>query len=227
MNSIVASRKFVWPAVILLAAMYFGPSVFRFLVPVSLRLSGQQRSGKATAQNGGSAALPGAVSGQSAAPAEQAPPVADVPALAKFIGTWQGNATLPGRKENCMLKLEVRQSHEKASEFSGYSSLSCAPSMFELLGQAGDKSKANAATMMDNMGKAMNPVSAILTGTPAHGSIQFRVDKNIGVNEVSNGCPLVSLSATDFGSDQIEIDLKESQEGACQGGQMLMHRIGK
>ena len=227
MNNIVATRKFVWPAVIVLAAMYFGPSVFRSLIPVTLRLTGQQHSGKASAQSAGTAPVPGAVSGQSATPAEQAPPVADVPALAKFIGTWQGNATLPGRKEMCMFKLEMRQSHEKASEFSGYSSLSCAPSMLELLGQARDKNKANAATMMDIMGKDMNPVSAIMTGIPANGSIQFRVDKNIGVDEVSNGCPLVSLSATNFGSDQIEVDLKESQQGACQGGQMLMHRLGK
>jgi hypothetical protein len=222
MNNVIASRKFVWPAVIVLAAIYFGPSVFRSLIPITLRLTGQQRSGKGN-QNAGTVAVPG----QSAPPAGQVSPVADDPALAKFIGTWQGNATLPGRKENCMLKLEVRQSHEKASEFSGYSSLSCAPSLFEMLGQAGDKSKANAATVMDNASKAMNPVSAIMTGNPANGSIQFRVDKNIGVDEVSNGCPLVSLSATNFGSDQIEVDLKESQRGACQGGQMLMHRLGK
>jgi energy-converting hydrogenase Eha subunit F len=229
MSNIIANRKFAWAAGIILTVLYFGPSLLHLFAPAPLRPapSPPQKMGKPStripATNGG---VPLAFGMSARAPAEVAAPpsplaVADDPALAKFLGTWQGGVAL--KRGTCSFKLDVRDSHDKDNPFAGFSSLSCAPTMLEMLHKS-TSHKQTPAGMVDDMMKQTNPTTAILEGSLVNGSVQFQAQKNFGVTEISNGCAMNSLTLIPF-AEQMEADWKESQQGICQGGQMLLKRV--
>ena len=235
MSNFIASRKFAWGAGIVLTAWYFGPSIVHSFTPAPHAQALQQKMAKPSP---GTPALPVAVPvaaglSASAAAVPGAPPppppaiAADDPALARFLGIWVGNVAIPNRAAPnrpaaCMLRLEVRDNHDKDHPFAGFSTLSCAPSMFEMLDKRARHE--TPAGMVDDMMKQMNPTDAILAGSLAGGSVQFQVQKNVGVAEASNGCPMSSMTITPFGAEQLDVDWKESQQGSCQGGELLVKK---
>ena len=68
----------------------------------------------------------------------------------------------------------------------------------------------------------MSPISAVLSGTAKDGTLTFTVEKTI--QKSANGCALTGFTLTPFGTDQLAA---EWQEGTCDGGQMLLKKIGK
>jgi hypothetical protein len=231
MSNFIASRKFAWGAGIVLTAWYFGPSIVHSFIPAPHAPVLQQKMAKpspgipaAPSIPVSTAAVPLAVGISASAPAPVAPSppaaAAGDPAMARFLGNFAGAIAL--KRGNCSLSLAVRDSHDKDHPFAGFSSLSCAPTMFEML----DKGAAHARTpagMVDYMTKQMNPTTAILEGSLVNGSLQFKAKENFAVTEVSNGCAMSSLTLTPF-AEQMQVDWKESQEGLCQGGQVVLTR---
>src|SRR5450755_2288898 len=110
------------------------------------------------------------------------------------MGYWQGRGYLANRGM-CILKIELRPAPH--NQFSAYSSLMCVP-----LGQR---------TMYQNPWlKPPTPISTILSGAAAGGSILFYADKAIDAGK--NGCGMGMLSVTPFGLRQVAVDW---QDGAC------------
>lgn len=182
-----------WGGAAVLAAIYFAPPLF---VPV--RRDALAHTTKPDVKT----------SPQSPTP----PPVLPDPANG-LTGIWQGNASVPGHGV-CTLKLEIRRSAD-LTKFAGFPTLGCMP-LFPMLPKA-----ISPAEAMKGVSK-YSPVSAILTGTSALGSIKFTVDKQMGVP--ASGCPLTSFTATPFGTDQLAA---EWAEGTCQGGDMVLRRTGR
>ena len=52
--------------------------------------------------------------------------------------------------------------------------------------------------------------------------LQFTVDKVVG--KTLAGCEITGLLVTPFGRDMIAV---QWQEGSCQGGQVLLRRMGR
>jgi hypothetical protein len=233
MNKIIANRKFAWVAGIILVALYFGPSPLRFFVvpPPRPAPALQQKTGKPSP---GTPALPGAVpvaagiaAGATADPAvaaAAAPPppaiAADDPALTKFLGTWQGGVAI--KRGTCSLTLAVRDSHDKDHPFAGFSTLSCAPTFLELLDKRGSR-KQTPAGMISDMTKQMNPTTAILQGSLVNDAVQFQAKENFAVAQIDDGCAMSSLTLIPF-AEQMQAVWKESQQGICQGGQLLLKK---
>ena len=138
------------------------------------------------------------------------PPIAQL--SAPLTGKWAGAAFLPPQHGLCRLTLEVGSNPDGTS--SGYSTLGCQP-------PASDYSGGRVATPLAmQLAKAVNPASAILTGTTdANGVLHFKVMKNIGVAEASHGCNMTSADATPFGAGRMAF---EWHEEGCPGGQIVM-----
>jgi hypothetical protein len=66
-----------------------------------------------------------------------------------------------------------------------------------------------------------SPHSAILTGTPAKGSIVFHVEKRIGSGDE---CPIEELTAQAFGAAQLAV---EWTGGSCPSGQLVLTKISQ
>jgi hypothetical protein len=196
-----SKQRLLWIVGITLAGLYYcGPSIIN-----SSRRASQVRPGA----NAGKAASPLPVPASSA---DSSGVAGASPELDKLFGIWQGAAPLPVGM--CNLKIELRRKEGDPSHFAGFPVLACIPVMPNLSPEAGVTQQALLASL--------TPVSAVLTGTAANGSIQFAVDKVIG--KTLAGCALTSVSVTPFGADQISA---EWQEGTCPGGQLLLKRIGK
>jgi hypothetical protein len=234
METLIKNRKFMWVAAAILATIYFAPSLIN---SVRLAVIHRQIADAATKAAKPSpsigASIPGGtaapVGGQAAdpampgTPASQAlSPVANDPSLSKFVGTWENRLAIPNRG-TCNLKIEIKNSADEKYPLSGYSTLSCMPSMLDLMAR-NHATKPTPAEAIAAMTNQMNPTSAILKGNVQNGSAQFVAVKNIGVDEIKDGCPMVSITVTPF-AEQVAAEWKESQQGTCQGGQMLMRKL--
>jgi len=203
MSSIIASRKIVWPAAILLVGLYFFPSILNFIHGVA----------RSTPQPAISHPQPektkptGAVVAPAPAVAPNSPPTAfdQAAALQALAGTWQGES-LVEKRGLCNLKFELKPP-QALGEFAGYSTLVCA---YTPLLPGVEKPKT-----MSALADFMRPVSSILTGIPVDGSLQFRVAKTLG-----DKCPPTSFTLTPF-SAQLAA---EWQDVSCGGGHIIMAR---
>jgi hypothetical protein len=197
-------RRWLWIGGILLAAWYFGPSIINSYRQDAYRKAVAAR--QAAAAQAAKAASPLPASGAAAAlPAE----------VNQVLGVWQGAAPLPTGM--CNLRLELRRKADNPAQVAGFPVLICTSIPSILPGQV------TPATQQAMMAK-LTPVSAVLTGTfhPDPDSLQFTVDKVTGTSV--NGCALTSLTVTPFGVDMIAA---EWQEGTCEGGHLLLKRMGK
>ncbi len=227
MNNISANRKRFWVVGIVLAALYFSPTVIRMfhrvgaatttsatttpakpspILPNCCPVQMQQQ----TAANG---------TGQPGASSDQ-----NDPSFPKFIGVWNGAAALP-RRGVCQLHVDVQDSHDKAHPITAYSTISCVPTMAELLSQAAER-KRNPAGAIANMTKNMAPVSSILSGTLQDGVVTLEPKKTFGVAQVDGGCPVSSFTLTPF-SENMAAEWKENGQDVCQGGQAMMQRAAR
>lgn len=223
MNTILANRKVLWLAGIVLGVLYFAPNIMNML----------HRAAFASAATAGSPAKPSPVLPSPAAgvaapqPAVTtvatgaATPEETAAAMPKFVGVWDGGTNLV-KRGTCMLHIEVQASEDKGKPFTGYSSISCAPSIMQLMSQAQERKK-NPAGAVDDLIKATAPVSTILGGTLKNGAVTLDVQKTIGLSQVDNGCPVTSITLTPFAAD-MAAEWKETGQDACQGGQLIMKR---
>jgi hypothetical protein len=204
----------MWAAGLFIGALYFGPSIMSSVrsAIVTRQAQPQAAASTAAAQKAQAKRAGDRASGTSATSPD--PQAALSTGLA---GTWQGRAALNDRGV-CQISLELRELPDKENDYAANSSLSCTPTVMELLSRSKGM---NSAGAMDTMGKAMSPTSAILTGNQANGSIHFHVDKNIGVEQVPGGCEMTSLSVTPFGASRILIEWHETDQGSCRGGQII------
>lgn len=244
MKTTIRNPKFMWLGGSILVALYFGPSILR----LAMRPALPQRQALVTAAQPTRAAkgrdIPSALQAASiagAAPPESPatlpaaatpvgapPPVSPaaslptapgaVPTAANLSGTWKGTAVLANHGGMCTMQLEIRPNQEEEQEFSGFSTFAC-PSFLPFLVMQPHRG-ANPWSMML---RQMQTTSGIFSGPVVNNSLQFRVEKIIGID--GQGCAMTSLTVTPFGSKQIAADW---QEGAsCQAGQMLLTKQGK
>ena len=152
-------------------------------------------------------------------PVYAAPPVPS--ALAGLAGMYFGRLALAHRG-SCTFRLEVK--HEAGQEtFTGYSTLACFPSPQQLTARyGGDK-----ARVAEALERARNPTSVILTGKAEGNALRLNAVQNVGVRETQDGCDIVSLSLSAFGGTQAAVEWREAQQGICQGGQMVLTKIGR
>jgi hypothetical protein len=202
MNVKTKNQLWLWIGGVVVIALYFGPSIRQTLQQVQLmhRVPAKPSPMK-------KAPVPEISQGVASGTAKT-----DV-SLDTLLGIWQGVGPLPGR-DVCNLKLEMRRKTDEPSRISGFPVLVCAPILPGFVRRG--KSSEN-FTLPE-----LSPVSAVLSGIPQNGSIQFSVDKVIGTT--GSGCALTSLTVTPFGTDQIAA---QWQEGTCQGGRILLRKTGK
>lgn len=197
-------RRLLWAGGILIAAWYFGTPIINSYRQEAYRKAMAAR--QAAAAQAAKQAKPLPASGTTAAlPAE----------VNEVFGVWQGAAPLPTGM--CNLRLELRRKADNPTQVAGFPVLICT-SLPSILPQQ------VTPAMQQAMMAKLTPVSAVLTGTfhPDPASIQFTVDKVTGTSV--NGCALTSLTVTPFGVDAIAA---EWQEGSCEGGHLLLKRMGK
>ncbi len=217
MNSFITSRKFAWIAGILITALYFGPSVLRFFAVTAMRM-GSSASAAVAAKPSPS------IPQQSVAPQEVASavpaPAVEIPQLVPYLGFWQGDLHIDGRGM-CRLHVEVKDNHSHEHPLAGYSTLSCAPLPIEIMAnkQSGAKNPTEAILQLAD---DMSPTYAVLPGNIQNDALVLAADKNIGVAQKKDGCPMTALTLTPFATGQMVGDWKESQQGSCQGGQMML-----
>jgi hypothetical protein len=198
-------KKFLWIAGIALAIFYFAPTFIN-----SYRRAAYIRQMEA-------ARLAKAQAAQKSSPL----PASTVPVIPtqfeSLIGVWQGAG--PQGQVGCNLRLELRRSFTDPGHFTGFPVLACTPivSPFE---------RHSPAQVQSTITAAFTPMTAVLTGTPQNGTIQFTVDRVIG--KTPNGCAMTSFTLTPYGNDLIAA---EWNDGLCssgdQHGQLLLKRIGK
>ncbi len=197
-------QRLLWIGGLTLAVAYY-------VVPSMINASRQaayqrEMAARAAAAAKAKAANPLPASGATAAlPAE----------VNQVFGVWQGAAPLPTGM--CNLRLELRRKADNPAQVAGFPVLICTSILPILPGQV------TPATQQAMMAK-LTPISAVLTGTLAgdSNSLQFSVDKVTGTSV--NGCALTSLTVTPFGVDMIAA---EWQESTCEGGHLLLKRIGR
>lgn len=146
-------------------------------------------------------------------PAKPSRPVSPfVTTLSNLSGFWKGQNLVAGQGF-CTLALELREM-ETPANYTAYSTLSCMapPSLWGLKG---------GQLLPPRMRDEMLPTAITLQGMPENGVIRFQVDKTV-VSPMSR-CATTSFTVTPFGTNRIAA---EWHEGLCQGGQILMARIG-
>lgn len=192
----------LWGGGIALAALFFGGSV-RDTVERAMMMRHARHapppSRAKTAAPKRNAAPPGAAPGTQAAPA---------PSYDKLVGVWEGFG--PAAPNMCTLRLELRRKDGDAAHLAGFPVLTCFP-----------MAAPTAADMRapQKMLSRFSPMSAVLSGSPVNGSIEFTVDKVIGKS--AEGCAITSFTVTPFGADQISAGWKDAP---CQGGQLLLKK---
>lgn len=155
-------------------------------------------------------------------PHVSAPKPASALPFTEVLGQYFGHEMLAGRG-GCRLELELRRSREKESEFAGFTNLVCMPTLTELRAENNRGGRGIAA---DVRSKAANPTVATLTGAAVDGSIRLHAVKNFGVRDARQGCELTSLSVTPLSGNgnTVAVEWRETQEGFCQGGQIVMSK---
>ena len=198
MSNIMASRKIVWPAAILLVGIYFFPSILNFVhriphaapPPVISHVPPEKPTATIVPQVTAST------------PSQAATEAAIIQALP---GVWVGESLVQSRGL-CTINFTIEPARNPA-EFTGYSTLGCAYTPL-IPGLAKPNSVAE-------VGDFMRPVSSFLTGKQVNGALEFHVDKTLG-----DKCPPTSFTLTPF-SAQLAA---EWQDAACGGGHIIMAR---
>jgi hypothetical protein len=210
MNSKAKTSIWMWVIGIFIAAVYFGPSI---MGPVRNAILMRRAPAAGTADQAATKQPPAppAVPGTATDPAT-------VALFNRYEGIWRGSIAIPGRG-SCFMRFELHPMPAKPGDYTGYSSLTCTPTVLEMLANKNMTPAAGVSAMTSRM----NPTSAILSGSLNNGTIEYRVQKNLGVAQVQGGCAMSSLTAYPVGV-QLAIDWKEEAGGACKGGQMTLAR---
>jgi hypothetical protein len=158
------------------------------------------------------------------------PDVALPPAdtLAKLTGKWSGSVYLRNRG-NCQIGLTIEFSGDGKSgqPYRAGSDLSCAPTFFEILGDASKNAgkKVNPAEEMAKLGTLSSPTSATLAGVSQDGAIVLKAVENVGVVLNPNNCEMLSMTLRDVPGGKMSVKWQETERGNCHGGEMEMTRL--
>ncbi len=188
-------KKQLWIAGIVIAMLYFAPSILSHVIGV---FTPSKTSAAVHAKP--SAAIP--------MPVVQAPVTPNPAAqFALLSGKFAGEGMV--KERICKMELELNPPDPQGG-FAGYTSLSCF-SNGSLVG-AGPRT----ATGVVNQ---FRPASAILTGSVVGSAIKLKANKSI--ETLSDGCALSGLSIVSFGTGRIAVDWDED---GCPGGQIVLQK---
>jgi hypothetical protein len=155
-----------------------------------------------------------------AAPRPPAPPPAPwrpkgLTTLANLSGTWKGQNIVTGIGF-CTQTLELRDTDAPPGNYTGYSTLSCIapPNLWQL--HRGPR------MLPPKLREEMHPTAIMLNGAPENGAVHFRIDKSVVA--AADGCDTTAFKVTPFGTNRIAVAW---QDGICDGGQILLDRIGR
>ena len=196
-------RKALWIGIGVVATYYIGSSVINSARQAAYY---QQQAIRQAQQRAYAKAHPPAPPPVAVKPPVVPLPVKPVPVVT-LAGIWRGRAAMPGRGI-CMLTIELRE--DAPGHFTGFSTLGCGN--FGPLMSKQDRNPA-AATL-----NRMSPAAVIVSGAMENGAIHLTVEKMLSTN--SNGCAATSFILTPFAAQLAA----EWQEGACQGGRILLGR---
>jgi hypothetical protein len=198
-------KKLAWIVGGILLAIHFTPGIWN-----NLRQEWAARSTPAHS------AKPSPVHTAPAVPPPTAPVGAPSPntQFAKLIGIWAGTAVLSNR-DFCQVRLELRASPDQPGDYTGYSSMSCAP----LMALAGHTY--NRRTLPPDDMQRMAPVSTVLSGPVKDGAIRLMLQQSI--TTTPDGCQPTAYTLTPFAE---KLGAKFDR-GTCQGGQLVMQRVSR
>jgi hypothetical protein len=198
-------RKYAWIGAAVLGLIYFGPTLLNGVRHLA-------SSGNAsTAQAKPSAARVALPSPVNTTPI--APPVVD-PLATRLLGTWQALGDLPARGF-CTLSLQVKRDPVQPGTYQGYSTISCLPSL-AIVG-----ARPTAANRALDAANDRTPTSTIMSGPLQDGSIQFHIDRLIGIPV--NGCKITGFSLTPFSDGAVAA---QWQNAPCPEGNLILHHPG-
>ncbi len=143
--------------------------------------------------------------------------LAGVPSI---LGKWAGGGVIPERNGTCGLGAEIRENplHDPAHPYRAFTTLGC-PVFLPLWLASHPGQKINP---MDTFMKAASVTESVLEGSVEGEELVFsKVVDTASVD--SQGCALESFRLRAFGNDAVLVHFKE---GACQGGEMQMHKVG-
>lgn len=210
MQSKTKTSIWMYAAGAFVVALYFGPSIMNPIRNAILM------------RNPPSAPNPNAEPQKPQGPPAVPGTVTDPQTVAvfnKYEGIWRGGLALPSRGM-CNVRFELHPLPGTPGFYTGLTSLICTPTVTDLLA---DKSLQTPAGEVSAMTKRMNPTSAILMGAITSGTIEYKVQKNLGVDQVQGGCAMTGLTAYPNGT-QLAIDWKEEAKEGCKGGQVVLTR---
>jgi hypothetical protein len=213
-------RKFYLVCAVIVVGYY----VARFFIASSMQAAYyQQQAIRAAqiqqakaAQLKATASAPGISSVAPVAPAGgYGPPAMALTTLSNLAGIWGGRGTISSRGL-CTLTLELRETQDAPGHYSGYSALTC-------LNIPDLNSPQKLANPISPLLTKTMPAAAVMTGIPENdGSIHFRVDHAVSTD--ANGCTATAFTMTPFGTNQVAAQL---DGGTCQGGQLLLTKMGR
>jgi hypothetical protein len=137
-----------------------------------------------------------------------------------MLGKWSGQAVLMERG-TCGLLVELHEGGDKS--FSGFSTLSCAPTVLETMAREHGK-KLTPAEMVNETMKDINPASASFTGVAKDGAILLQAVDNVGVSQTIDRCEMLSMSLRGFGDGRLSVKWQEKERGVCHCGEMVLPR---
>lgn len=82
--------------------------------------------------------------------------------------------------------------------------------------------KKTPAGIISDLTKQMNPTTAIVQGSLVD-AVQFQAKENFAVTQIDDGCAMSSLMLIPF-AEQMQAVWKESKQGLCRGGQLLLRK---
>jgi hypothetical protein len=198
-------RKYTWIGAAVLGIIYFGPAL---LTGVRHLASSGNASTAIAKPSAARVALPSPVN-----TTPIAPPVVD-PLATRLVGNWQALGDLPARGF-CALSLQVKRDPIQQGIYQGYSTISCMPSLATV---GARPTTANRALDVANM---RTPTSTIMSGPLLDGSIQFHIDRLIGIPV--NGCKITGFSLTPFADGAVAA---QWQNAPCPEGNLILHHPG-
>jgi len=198
-------RKYAWIGAAVLGVIYLGPTVVHSIRQAIFTHQAAQVAASAKPS-------PSRIAPQQAVVAAPHPP-AD-PAAMHLLGNWQAGADLPARGR-CVMSLQVKRDPDRPDILDGYQTIHCLQSL-ALLG--GKPTAQNRALDIIN---ANTPTSVIMSGAIINSSIDFHIDRLVGIPV--NGCKITAFSATPFGDGAIAVEWKNAP---CPDGNLILRHPG-
>jgi hypothetical protein len=234
MHTIIKSQKFMWAAGIVLAVLFFGPSIIssarnsiaRFQKPSPV--IGQPPRGPNQTQNQGPAE---AIAGSNQKPPSALP--APTALSDRIIGTWQ-NKELLDRGE-CTISLELRPEPNVQGAAKAYTKIACTPNPFKLamksIANIGNRTRPTPEQREQNTNDLITHNTSTaeeFAGKVTPDDLTLQETHFINQNEASLPCRTKTLKIRPFGADQLSLEWTEVEtQSDCKGGQILLSRTGR